>query len=110
MKKYLSLLSLAATLSAFAESSLIKSIEISTPLNAPDDGTFWMQARAAVLPEYQPPGKDLSTPVVITLQKTDRVGTHMYHGLRRCGRTRWEKAGPTPSRCRKWIASSTRTA
>ena len=70
-----------ATLPAFAESSLIESIEISKPLNAPDDGTYWMQARAAVLPEYQPPGKDASTPVVITLQKTDRVGTHMYHGL-----------------------------
>lgn len=58
--------------------SLIRSIDVSTPLVAPSDGTYWMQARAAIVP----PTKAGAPPaVVITLQKIDRVGTHMYHGL-----------------------------
>lgn len=60
-----------------ASDALVESIEVSTPLDAPDSDTYWMQARAGIVPQA-----DGSTPkAVITLQKTDRVGTHMYHGL-----------------------------
>jgi len=56
---------------------LIHSISVSSIATAPEDGTYWMQARPAILPN-----KTSNIPIaVITLQKTDRVGTHMYHGL-----------------------------
>lgn len=78
---------------SFAETPLIGSIDISTVLTAPADDTFWMQARPAVLP-----GKGTLPKAVITLQKTERMGTHMYHGLEALwsedlGQT-W--SGPTP--------------
>jgi hypothetical protein len=60
-----------------AEDSLIESIEVSSPLNAPDRDTYWMQARAGIVPQ----GSGEKPKAVITLQKTDRVGVHMYHGL-----------------------------
>jgi hypothetical protein len=60
---------------------LIASIEVASPLVAPADGTFWFQARPAVLALEQVPVKPASPKVLITLQKTDRVGNHMYHGL-----------------------------
>lgn len=61
---------------ARAESPLIRAIEHITPLAAPDAETMWSQARAAVVPV------DNSAPrIIITLQKVDRQGTHMYHGL-----------------------------
>jgi hypothetical protein len=60
-----------------AEEPLIQSIEISTPEMAPSDGTYWMQARAGVVPQTS---GDKSK-AVITMQKIDRIGTHMYHGL-----------------------------
>jgi hypothetical protein len=64
-----------------AESPLIGSVDIVAPLVAPADGTYWMQARPAVLPNDGSSGKSGTPTVLITLQKTDRVGTHMYHGL-----------------------------
>lgn len=66
---------------AFAAPPLIESIEVVTPLVAPDDGTYWMQARAGVIPGTLRAVSDRPPHVVITLQKNDRVGTHMYHGL-----------------------------
>jgi hypothetical protein len=63
---------------ACAETDLIASIEVSTPVAGPSDGTYWMQARAAVIPAKH---ADATPRVVITLQKIDRQGTHMYHGL-----------------------------
>lgn len=73
-----------ATGSSRAAESLIESIELAAPLVAPDDGTYWMQARAAVWPRRDKSDKAASEApphAMITLQKTDRVGTHMYHGL-----------------------------
>lgn len=61
---------------AVADDTLVRSITLDTPLKAPGDGTDWMQARAAVLP-----GTSAVPAVVITLQKLDQAGTHMYHGL-----------------------------
>jgi hypothetical protein len=58
-----------------AADELIESIEVSNPSAAADDDTYWMQARPAVIPGESNPQ------AVITLQRTDRVGTHMYHGL-----------------------------
>ena len=56
---------------------MIQSIEVSAPVVAPDDGTYWMQARPGIVPS-----RDAAPPkAVITLQKIDRAGTHMYHGL-----------------------------
>jgi hypothetical protein len=73
--------------------SLIRSVEVATPLTAPADGTYWMQARPAVVK-----GGAAGLRVVITLQKVERVGTHIYHGLEAIwtddlGRT-W--SGPEP--------------
>ena len=70
---------LGATLPKLAEAEvpLIQSIEISKPVVAPEDGTYWMQARAGVVF----PDSDDKSKTVITMQKIDRVGTHMYHGL-----------------------------
>jgi hypothetical protein len=62
---------------ALADDSLIESIEVTTPVLAPDDGTYWMQARPAIVPG----NGSAAAKGVITLQKNDRVGTHMYHGL-----------------------------
>jgi hypothetical protein len=62
---------------ARAETDLIESIEVSTPVAAPDDGTYWMQARPAVTPSTNSAGPK----AVITMQKIDRVGLHMYHGM-----------------------------
>ena len=62
---------------AQAETALIESIEVTSPIVAPDDDTYWMQARPGIIP-----ARDGSVPrTVITMQKIDRVGTHMYHGL-----------------------------
>src|SRR5262245_61755680 len=60
-----------------ADDSLIESIEVSNPEATTDDVTYWMQARAGVIPATGAADPQ----AVITLQKTDRVGTHMYHGL-----------------------------
>jgi hypothetical protein len=60
-----------------AEDRLIQSIDVSSPVVAPADGTYWMQARAGVVPQTS----DDNPQVVITMQRIDRVGTHMYHGL-----------------------------
>lgn len=80
MKRRCAIVAGLLSLTVASAADLIRSIEVSTPVTAPDDGTFWMQARAAVLPS--PEGKLAGPPLtVITLQKTDRVGTHMYHGL-----------------------------
>jgi hypothetical protein len=73
----LALLVLATASLAHADDSLIESIDVTTPLNAPDDGTYWMQARPAIVPGAGGAGPK----EVITLQKNERVGTHMYHGL-----------------------------
>ena len=65
-----------ARMDAGAKPPLIGSVEVISPLTAPADGTYWMQARPAAVP------RGLGSPtVLITLQKTDREGTHMYHGL-----------------------------
>jgi hypothetical protein len=72
-----SLVALVAPSLASANDTLIESIDILNPPAATDDDTYWMQARPAIIPT-----KDITRPqAVITLQKTDRVGTHMYHGL-----------------------------
>jgi hypothetical protein len=65
------------TAQAAAEDRLIRSIDVSTVGVTAEDDTYWMHARPAVIPTTgnQPPR------AIITLQKTDRVGTHMYHGL-----------------------------
>lgn len=60
-----------------ADDSLIESIEVSNPAAATDDDTYWMQARPGVIPAE---GRAVPK-AVITLQKIDRVGTHLYHGL-----------------------------
>jgi hypothetical protein len=62
---------------ASADDSLIESIEVSNPAAVTDGDTYWMQARPGIIPRAGG-AKPLA---VITLQKTDRVGTHMYHGL-----------------------------
>ena len=60
----------------FAAEPLIESIEVASPFTAPDNETYWMQARAATIPDSE------ATPLaLITMQRTDRNGTHMYHGL-----------------------------
>lgn len=69
---------LPLALHAWAETELIESVEVTTLLDAPDDGTYWMQARAGVIPAKN---ADAPPRVVITLQKSERAGTHMYHGL-----------------------------
>ncbi|UUO08663.1 exo-alpha-sialidase [Blastopirellula sp. J2-11] len=64
-----------------AEELLIKSITVETPLNAPDDGTYWMQARPGKIPK-RPGEPSADQPLeVITLQAIDGNGTHMYHGM-----------------------------
>lgn len=68
---------LGAPLTAQTPPSLIRSIDVITPLVAPADGTYWMQARAGVIPRPSAARPE----VFITLQKLDRAGTHMYHGL-----------------------------
>ena len=76
---------------------LVASISASSIATAPKDGTYWMQARPAIFPN-----NTSSIPIaVITLQKTDRVGTHMYHGLEAMwshdlGKT-WTQPQPLPS-------------
>lgn len=61
---------------AIAGDSLIESVKVVAPFTAPDNDTYWMQTRAASIPI------DGQEPLILmTLQKTDRVGTHMYHGL-----------------------------
>lgn len=62
---------------AGAVDDLIQAIEVSSTTVAPDDGTYWMQARAGTIPTADP----ANPKTVITMQKIDRVGTHMYHGL-----------------------------
>ncbi len=71
------LLGLSPLVGAQTPPSLIRAIDVSTPLAAPADGTYWMQARAGIVPRAAGARPD----VVITLQKIERTGTHMYHGL-----------------------------
>lgn len=89
------LLCVSAGQFATADHSLVKSIEVVSPFTAPSDATYWMQARAAAIPRA-----GTSSIVLITLQQTDRVGTHMYHGLEATwsedlGKT-WSKIKPIP--------------
>lgn len=72
---------LTFTSRAAAAPPLVESIEVVTPLTAPEDGTYWMQARGGVIPGSLRAVSDRPPQVVITLQKIDRVGVHMYHGL-----------------------------
>lgn len=74
--QFLLFLSGLLTTQVLADETLVRSVTLDTPLKASGDGTDWMQARAAALP-----GTSAVPAVVITLQKLDQAGTHMYHGL-----------------------------
>ncbi len=51
-------------------------IRVDILLNAQSDASFWMHPRVGMVPH------DQDHPMaVMTLQETDREGTHMYHGL-----------------------------
>ena len=51
-------------------------IHVDVLLNAQSDVSFWMHPRVGMIPEIE--GGPMA---VMTLQETDREGTHMYHGL-----------------------------
>ena len=94
--RFLLLLSGLLTTQVLADETLVRSVTLDTPLKASGDGTDWMQARAAAIP-----GTSAVPAVVITLQKLDQAGTHMYHGLATMwsddlGKT-WKGPEPQPS-------------
>ena len=51
-------------------------IHVDVLLTAQSDTSFWMHPRVGIVPHDQ--GHPIA---VMTLQETDREGTHMYHGL-----------------------------
>jgi hypothetical protein len=67
-----------ATARLEAGDPLISSIDV-THVAVADTDTYWMHARPAIVPVgTDGPG---GVRALITLQRTDRVGTHMFHGI-----------------------------
>jgi hypothetical protein len=79
MKSSLAFLSLTFALLStrgLSDSALIGSIAVVSPLNAPTNGTFWMQARPALAPRS---GGSTNSLIVITMQPCDRRGSDFYY-------------------------------
>jgi hypothetical protein len=72
---------LAVSTPSFGQDSLIESVSVSSIADAPSDNTYWMHARAGIIPAgaFDPPTR--AAQGVIVLQKSERKGNHLYHGL-----------------------------
>ncbi|CAN5833298.1 hypothetical protein BH09VER1_BH09VER1_47790 [soil metagenome] len=86
-------LGVGANVSGAADEALSYRVSVESPVNAPNEPSYWFQARAGVVAP-----DDKLDRVVMTAQLIDSVGTHMYHGVASMwsvdlGKT-WQ--GPTP--------------